>query len=198
MRASEPEAAEASELLPRLEFRKAEGKLLPHVESYYLFRHDARDIVGVERVDLGQLRFLIRGEGHVTFPDGHTEATRPIMVNGPGTAAARYQIDGPFHCFGVSLRAIGWKALIGLPAHKVADHIVDGEKLFCEQAPMLLERLRTMHTLDEMVEAIEPLLLMRQYEVKPVPRAHPIFLQAVREWAAGEDPTLDQLYAKIR
>ncbi|WP_294092056.1 helix-turn-helix domain-containing protein [Sphingomonas sp.] len=183
---------------PTIELRNATGALMPHVESYYLFRFDARDIDGVERVDLGQLRFMIRGEGEVTFPDGHVEKTRPIMVNGPGTAAARYRMNGPFHCFGVSLRAIGWKALIGLPADKVADHIVDGEKLFCEQAPMLLQRLRKMTTLDEMIAAVEPLLKMRQYEVKPVPKAHLVFLGAIREWAAGGDPSLDQLYALIR
>lgn len=183
--------------LPHIEFVKATGKLLPHVESYYLFRWDAAEIDGIERVDLGQLRFLIRGEGEVTFPDGHTEATRPIMVSGPGTAAATYRMKGPLHCFGVSLRGIGWKALIGLPAHKVADHIVDGEKLFCEQAPLLLERLRTMDRLEDMVAAIEPLLMMRQQEVKPVPKAHVVFLRVIREWTATEDPTIDWLYARM-
>ena len=77
---------------PHIEFVKATGKLLPHIESYYLFRCGADEMDGIERVDLGQLRFLIRGEGEVTFPDGHTEPTRPIMVNGPGTAAATYKM----------------------------------------------------------------------------------------------------------
>ncbi|WP_331012799.1 DUF6597 domain-containing transcriptional factor [Sphingomonas sp.] len=141
---------------PHIEFRKATGALMPHVESYYLFRNDAREIRGVERVDLGQLRFMLRGEGELIFPDGRIERSKPIMVNGPGTAAARYRIQGPFHCFGVSLRAIGWKALIGLPADKVADSVVDGEKLFCGQAPLLLQRLRHMTTLEEMIAAVEP------------------------------------------
>src|ERR1700753_73107 len=90
--------------LPHIEFIKADGKLLPHVESYYLFRCDANEMDGIERVDLGQLRFLISGEGTVFFPDAHSEPTRPIMVNGPGTAAATYKMRGPLHCFGVSLR----------------------------------------------------------------------------------------------
>jgi len=198
LRAQGPEAEHGLPPVPHIEFRKAVGALLPHVESYYLYRHEGTDIEGIERVDLGQLRFMIKGEGEVTFPDGHVERTRPIMVNGPGTAAAYYRIRGPFHCFGVSLRAIGWKALIGLSADKVADHIVDGEKLFCEQAPLLLHRLRGMTTLDEMITAIEPLLKMRQYEVKPVPKPHLTFLQVVREWAASGDPTIDALYAAVR
>ncbi len=39
--------------LPRIEFIKATGKLLPHVESYYVFRCDAAQMEGIERVDLG-------------------------------------------------------------------------------------------------------------------------------------------------
>ncbi len=197
-RPDEPALDDGRAPRPNIEFRKAEGALLPHVESYYLYRYDAPLIEGIERVDMGQLRFLIRGDGEVFFPDGHVERTKRVMVNAPGTAAAGYRMNGPFHCFGVSLRAIGWKALIGLPAYKVADHLVDGEKLFCEQATELWHALQHMETLDEMIAAIEPLLQMRQYEVPPVPKAHLVFLRAIREWAATEDPTLDDLYARIR
>lgn len=181
-----------------IEVRPAKGRLLPHVASYFLFTSDAATSELVERVDLGQIRFLIEGEGETFYPDGHVEQMKPIMVTGPGTAAARLRMRGPVRCFGVNLRAIGWKALIGIPAHKVTDHIIDGHKLFCEQAPMLLERLRTMSTLDEMIAGIAPLLIMRQEEVKPVPRAHFPFLRAVRAWAASENPSVDTLYAAIR
>lgn len=188
----------AATVKPSIEFRKATGSMMPLVESYYLYRFEAPFVEGIERVDLGQLRFLLRGEGEMTFPDGRVERTRSIMINGPGSAAASYQVQGPLHCFGVSLRAIGWKTLIGIPAHKVSDHIIDGEKLFCEQAALLLARLRKMTTLDEMIAALEPLLKMRRHEVKPVPQAHLPFLRAVREWTVIEDATLAQLYDSIR
>jgi AraC-like DNA-binding protein len=184
--------------LPTIELKRATGRLLPHVESYYLYRYDGGEVEGKERIDLGHIRFLVRGEGETSFPDGHVEKMKPIMVAGPGTAAAHYRSQGPVVLFGVVLRAIGWKALIGIPANKVADHIIDGEKLFCEQAPMLLQRLRKMTTLDEMISAIAPLLIMRQEEVKPVPEAHFPFLQAVRDWATRDDPTVDALYGRIR
>lgn len=181
-----------------IERRAATGSLIPHVDSFFLYRNDRPDVAGHERIDLGQLRFMISGGGQVRFPDGHIENTHKIMVNGPGTAAAHYHLKGPVYCFGVSLRAMGWKALIGLPANKVADHIVNGEKLFCEKASELYARLLHMQTIDEMVAAISPLLKMRQHEVKPIPKAHLIFLRAVRAWAAGGDPTLDALYSAIR
>lgn len=180
-----------------IEVKRATGRLLPHVDSYFLYRCDAEEFERTERVDLGQIRFLIEGEGEITYPDGHVERSKPIMVSGPGTAAAHYKLRGPVTCFGVTLRAVGWKALIGLPANKFTDHNIDGSKLFCERAPALLQQLRGMSTLDQMISAFAPLLIMRQEEVKPVPDPHFPFLEAVREWAASEAPTIDELYAVI-
>ncbi|MEI9851274.1 MAG: AraC family transcriptional regulator [Sphingomonas sp.] len=127
---------------PELEFALESGELLPHVQSYYLYRHDARAIRGVERVDIGQIRFMLKGEGERIFPDGHAEPSCPVMVNGPGTAAATYRIDGPFHCFGVALRAVGWKSFIGLPADRVANCVLDGSRILGAESLDLLERLR--------------------------------------------------------
>jgi AraC-like DNA-binding protein len=180
-----------------IEMKKATGRLLPHVDSYFLYQCAADEFERTERVDLGQIRFLLEGEGEVTYPDGHVERSKPIMVCGPGTAAAHYKLRGPVRCFGVTLRAVGWKALIGLPAHKFTDHNIDGSRLFCEKASILLNELRGMHTLDQMISALAPLLIMRQEEVKPVPEPHFPFLEAVREWAASEDPSIDELYAAI-
>src|SRR4051812_40796107 len=89
------EAGAGTAALPTIETREAKGRLLPHVESYYLFRCEAAELDAVERVDLGQIRFLIRGEGTMTFPDGHSEEMKPIMVAGPGSAAASYTMRGP-------------------------------------------------------------------------------------------------------
>src|SRR4051812_12008860 len=101
------EAGAGAASLPTIETRPAKGRLLPHIESYYLFRCDAAELDGVERVDLGQIRFLIRGEGEMTFPGGRVEKMKPIMVAGPGSAASSYTMRGPVLCFGVVLRAIG-------------------------------------------------------------------------------------------
>lgn len=190
-------AERAPSLLVRpsdIRFRPSSGRLLPHIDSFYLYENSAPVMVGVERVDLGQWRFLLGGEGVVTFPDGHEECTMPVMVNGPGTAHWTYRIDGPFRCFGISLRGIGWRTLIGLQADKVADRLVDGETIFGAEIRELHGQFCRMETLDEMVAAIEPLLLRRLDVARRVPRAHVAFLRIVREWAASGDPTIDSLY----
>ncbi|OAN65390.1 AraC family transcriptional regulator [Sphingomonas sp. TDK1] len=151
-------------------------------------------IEGVERVDLGQWRFLLHGSGHVTFPDGHREATMPVMVTGPGTAHWTYRIEGPFRCFGMSLRGIGWRTLIGRPADQVADRLVDAAEIFGPEIHALHAELCRLETLEEMAAAVEPLLMRRLDAARRVPTAHIAFLRIVREWAASGDPTIDALY----
>lgn len=180
--------------LPAIEFVMGEGAMLPLVQSYYLYRYDAADINGVERVDIGQIRFMLKGEGAITFSDGHLETSRPVMVNGPGTAANTYHVDGPFHCFGVALRAIGWKSLIGVPAHKVVNRVIDATDIFGPAVNELLERLRALSSVEAMIAEVEPFLLARR---RPVPQTHIALARAVREWAASGEPGIDSLFRMV-
>lgn len=179
---------------PEIIFQVAEGALRPLVESYYLYRYDARSIDGVDRVDIGQIRFMLKGQGTRTYPDGHTEPTCATMINGPGVAVASYHINGPFHCFGVSLRAIGWKALVNLPSHKVGNKVIDATEVFGPETRDLLETLRGLDTLSAMVTAVEPFLLARR---KPVPRAPYALVRALREWAASDEAGIESFYARL-
>lgn len=179
---------------PTIQFVKSSGALMPLVESWYLYRFNAPEIEGVDRVDMGQIRFMLAGTGTRTFPDGHIESSRPVMINPPGTGAAAYRIEGPFHCFGVSLRAIGWKSLIGLSANKVTNRLLDGAELFGPEALTLLERLRGMDRIEDMIEAVEPFLLARR---RRVPEAHLALARAVREWAASGAEGVEALYAAV-
>lgn len=178
---------------PRLDFREAQGECGPYVATYYLYRNDAPVVDGVERVDCGQIRFLLKGEGTLSYFDGGVVGSVPVMVNGPARAAATYHVEGGFHCFGVSLRPIGWRALIGRPAHRVP-HVIDGRELFGDAAYALLEQLRGMDSVDAMIAAVEPLLLAHR---RPVPKTHLLFARAVREWSASEDLDIDALYDAV-
>lgn len=180
---------------PTIEFRPATGALHPHIAAFYLYRHDAALIHGVERVDLGQLRYLLKGEGEVTFANGRRMPTRPVMINPPGTAASTYTMRGPFHCFGISLRGIGWKTLVGLPAYRITDSIVDATGGDCGDIPAQLARLQALDDIDAMVAEIAPRLENYIRQSPPVPKTHLAFLAAVREWGAGVDPDLATLYA---
>ncbi len=180
--------------VPELIYMPATGPLMPLVESYYLYRYDAKVIDGVERVDTGQIRFMLKGEGEMTFSSGHREASLPVMVNGPGAAAARYRVAGPFHCFGVSLRPIGWRSLIQIPANRVSETALDADSIFDNEATPLLAPLRNAQSLEEMVAIVEPMLLRHRHRV---PEAHLALCRAVREWGASEALGVEALYAMV-
>jgi hypothetical protein len=75
--------------VPEIAFELATNRpLLPFVHSYYLLRNEARDITGIDRVDIGQIRFLLQGRGELRFPDGRVDASCPVMITGAGSAAA--------------------------------------------------------------------------------------------------------------
>lgn len=179
---------------PDIQFVRPEGTLLPLVEACYLYRFDAPSFDGVDRVDMGQLRFMLKGNGARTFPNGHVERVCPVTINPPGTAAASYRVDGPFHCFGLSLSAVGWKALVGLPANKVTNQIIDGAAIFGPEVLRLLETLRGLQTIEAMIAAVEPFLLARR---RPVPPAHMALARAVREWAASGASGVEALYTSV-
>ncbi|UUL82688.1 helix-turn-helix domain-containing protein [Sphingomonas qomolangmaensis] len=167
-----------------LRFASPSPDLSALVTTYYLYRSDDRLIEGIERADVGQIRFMLQGTGAVRFADGHEDAAPPIMINGPGTGAASYRVDGPFHCFGVALRPVGWGAIIQQPAHHCADRVTDGGAIFGEEGLKLLESLRRMDSIEAMTAHVEPFLRGR---ARPVPAEHQQVCEAVRAWLAPTD-----------
>lgn len=190
--ANDPAAAQMT-----MDVCRAEGALMPEIESFYLFRYSGDRFDGQERVNSGEIRFLLDGSGEMTFPGGYTEPLAPIVLAGPGSALASFRMTGPIRTFSVMLRAPAWPALIGIPAHAAGDHSMDGAALFGPEWFAVFDRLRTMEDVAAMVAAVEPLLLARRAAMPPVPYAHHRFLRIVRDWAQGDDPTIDSLYAEV-
>lgn len=181
--------------MPTIEFREAGRGLRSVVDTYYEYRHPALDVRGVDRVDIGQIRFMLSGgDGTRFFDDGHTEPSCPVSISAPSTAAAHYRLSGPFHCFGISLRAIGWKALVNLPAHKFGNTVINAADVFGPEVLDLLARLRRLDSIDAMVAEVEPFLLRHR---KPVPRAPYALVRALREWAATDAPVIEGFYARL-
>jgi AraC-like DNA-binding protein len=179
----------------QLEFQYPGPEAASFVTLFYLFRSDDPVIEGVERADVGQIRFMLRGSGVLTFPGGAIEPALPAMIHGPGTGAARYRVEGPFHCFGAAMRPIGWGSLIAMPAHACADRVIDATRVFGPAAADLLTALRACDSLASMVALVEPFLLA---QARPVPAEHVRLCEAVRRWLVqADDPRVPALFDAI-
>jgi AraC-like DNA-binding protein len=174
-----------------IEFHPPSEALAPLVETFYLYRCEVADVEGVQRLGVGQIRFMLAGEA--LFQYGRTTAmSLPVSVTPPPTSAARYRALSPIRCFGVTLTALGWRAITGLHARMVAERVMDGAALFGPDALRLHRRLRTLGALEEMI-ALTELFLWRQ--VRPISETHLALLEAVERWSKSDALGVDALYA---
>ncbi|TKD52021.1 helix-turn-helix domain-containing protein [Sphingomonas baiyangensis] len=180
----------------QIDFAHPSSAVAPYVSTFYYYRCDDAVVEGVERADVGQIRFMLKGHGALRFPGGHVEPSCPVMVSGPGTGAASWRVEGPFHCFGMALRPVGWGALIGIPADERADHVTDGVAVFGQEAAALYDALATCDGgVEAMVALAEPFIV--RY-ARPLPIAHQQLCEAVRIWLANPLPQpVAALYASL-
>lgn len=168
-----------------LEFLPPPPQLAPYVSIFFRYRNGERLVRGIERADIGQIRFMLCGAGAVRFADGRTDRSSDITVLGPTCGAYSYRVDGGCHVFGFSLRPIGWGAIVGLPAHECADRLTDGGSLLGEEGAAVIPDLCEADDLAAMVERVAPLLMARIAE-NAIPRMHWQLAEAVRRWLIAE------------
>jgi AraC-like DNA-binding protein len=166
--------------------------LLPYIRVFYRAVARAPIDEGIERVDLGQLRFFLRGKGALGFPDRHFEIAPAVSVMAPAMAVRIYRTEAPVDVFGVALRPLGWAALIGLDARDAANHVIDAAPLLAPGCDDFLALLRAQDSLSAMAEAAETFL---RDKFKPVPEAHVRLIKLVRQWECSEHPVIEDLYA---
>lgn len=166
--------------------------LLPYIRAYYRAVSPEPVSEGIERVDLGQLRFWLRGRGTSRFPDRHCEPTPEISVMAPAMSVRAYRAEGPADVFGAALRPQGWAALIGIDARKAANHVHDGAALLEPDGSEFLARLRAQTSFAGMVAEAEGYFPTK---LKPVPEAHLRLIRLVHQWEGGDQPVIEDLYA---
>jgi AraC-like DNA-binding protein len=149
------------------------------VSAYYYFSTDGT-FEDIERADVAQFRFVLKGTGRMVFANGQVAEFNPVNVIGPRTKACRVISDGPGVVFGVGVRPSGWIAFTQRPAHECIDQLFPGYKIFGRtREAELWNELAAANSFEEMV-AISNRRAGRFYAsvgAKP----HP-FVQTVDRW----------------
>lgn len=174
-----------------LEYAAPAPELRDYLSVFYEFRADVPLFEDMERADLAQIRFMLEGEGELTFADGYTQKVPPILIIGPTTGMTRAVGKGPVRLFGAGLLPAGWGALMGIEASTMVNRLVDATEIFGKGLHQVAERMRATTTLDELVEIGNALAkdLAKHADERPF-----AFTRIVDNWLASDfSPDVEDL-----
>ena len=136
---------------------------------------------------LMHLVFRLSGPGVRIFDsavDGRGRALGHALVGGPRAGFYAKDAVAPSHSVGVQLLPGTAQALLGLPADELAGQHVSLEDIWGSHAGLAHEQLLAAATPREALRRLEALLLQR-LGAGPAQGAHPVILQALRQFDAG-------------
>lgn len=136
---------------------------------------------------LMHLVFRLSGPGVRIFDhaaDGTGRQLGQALVGGPRAGFYAKDVVAPSHSVGVQLLPGAAQALLGLPADELAGQHVSLEDLWGNHAELMREQLLAAATPQETLHRLEALLLQR-LRAGPAQQAHPVVVQALRQFEAG-------------
>lgn len=180
-------------------FANPDPSLKKHVMGLWLITCDLPLLSDYQRSDGIYLQFFLSGGGQMHFADGRTEQTFPVSLMSAASAAAKYEISGPFRLFGCRLTAHGWAALSSADASFYADRLSDAVTIFGEDILDVHKRLGDMAergaNIDAMCAVLQGYLSSK---MRPVHRRHLEIIETTQAWSESEfSPRLDKLYAAL-
>ncbi|QGN55204.1 helix-turn-helix domain-containing protein [Novosphingobium sp. Gsoil 351] len=200
-RMAQPERSRDARLtqqgLLRLELFPPPAFVTPYVTTFFRMRCDERRIRDVQPSSLGMMAAMARGSGKMRFLDGRSEPSHRFTLQSPTSAAATFEVDGPWHLFGAALTPLGWAALTGLCATKHGNRIYDGGQVLgpalAEAAKGIAEEFERLSS-EAMVERFSAAILASVRAIKP---SHARFVKIAGEWLAGSiAPAVADLQAR--
>ena len=165
--------------------------LRQHLSSYYWFESNGPAFRDVMRAELPQVRVVTRGQAKNAFPTGLVRTPGPVHVQGPTSGCAHYSAIGPLHLFGVGLLPEGWSTLIGEPADRFADDVVDLVGVVGPSAETVLAEMVLAGTDAERVAAADRFFLGLLAHAHATPRW---FTALTDDWlTSSANPDVDTL-----
>ncbi|WP_223262719.1 helix-turn-helix domain-containing protein [Sphingobium sp. SCG-1] len=146
------------------------------------------------RADVGQLRFMLAGSGNYVFLDGREVATPEICLLGPTMGSTSFRLDEPGDVWGISLLPLGWLALYGGDASRLADDLTDMTVEYPQVYGDMLHELRGLQFDNE--ASAERIWSFLAEQSPPAPPNIISFVGAVDAWLGNEgSPRIADLVA---
>ncbi len=175
--------------------------LSAYVTQIFTFQCNEPFVRGMQPAALGQIVFIMRGEGSVQFAQSDTQRVPQVHFYGPCTAAAQFNFTGPLHHYGLVLSPLGFVALTGKSAKSCADRIIDAREVFGDAIVTLNKKLRDAAAIGimrpaEIVQAITEFILPF---AKHIPGSDINLIQTTIGWLSAKlDPDIEDIYAQLK
>lgn len=184
--------------LVKVDLHAPAAEVSPYVTTFFRVRCDERSIRDIQPTSIGIVALMARGSGRMHFLDGRSEPSHRLLLTTPTSAAATFELDGPWDAFGAMLSPLGWASLTGLSAAEHANRLLDGTQFL--PAPLVTAAREIMGafdglTADEMKADLSRAILA---SVQPVQPAHVTFIKTVADWLAQSlSPPLEDLVGRL-
>lgn len=170
--------------LLKLELFPPPAALAPYITTFFRMRCDERAIRDVQPSSIGLMAAMARGSGRMRFLDGRIEPSHRFTLQTPTSAAATFEVDGPWRLFGATLAPLGWAALTGLCATRHGNRLYDGDQVLgptlAEAAAAVADEFDRLSP-EAMVARFSAAILASLRPIRPI---HARFVRIVSEWLA--------------
>ncbi len=163
------------------------------IGAYYLIEIEHILIEDAQRADVGQIRLMLQGLGHIQFSGSPPVEAAPASILGPSTVYSTAMLHGPVRILGLSLMPRAWGGLLQSQAHVFSNTAADAAPLLPKGTDALIETLRTKENILAMAPLLDAFL---QPMLRPLPKGHSHVIEAIRAWlSASAFPRVEDLYA---
>ncbi len=105
---------------------------------------------------LGQVHIRLAGEAKCHFADGRSFPMPRVSIWGATNSAFRIEMSADYHFHCIGLLAVGWSQVITVPAHELADQVLDAELLWpAAEIDALVDRLCATRSMAERMPIID-------------------------------------------
>jgi AraC-like DNA-binding protein len=174
--------------------------LEPFVTTFFLARCEAAAIRDIQPAATAQLQVYLSGRGRMLYPSGRVDRSFPETFQAPQSAAAPFEIEGPFHLFGTAIAPLGWAALTGLDAAEHGDRLHDARAMLGPRMAAAADTIRRLYAASPTMEGAELVAPMADFlrgALRTVPADHAALVAATTRWlGSGFSPSLSDLYAQ--
>jgi len=178
-----------------LQYYLPRADLRDYVRAYYYF---STDITAEQPMcaELGNIRVILDGSGHIQLPDGSQTPISGAFLLGPTMGAYKMYAHAGTKVFGIGVRPRGWDALFGFDAHEAADCAIDLSACAGRIAHSAIEELSNMQETPPLMAAAADRLLATMIEKRT--RKACVYPDALEHWLLNQnDLNLDRLMAMM-